>query len=204
MIDYIKGPIVYKDADSFVVDCGGVGLRVLSTVFSLAELEEGMERTVYTELVIREDSMTLVGFSTRAELDVYRMLVTVNGVGPKMALSALSSVRYVDLCAAIVSRDLAVIQRAQGIGKKTAERIAVDLSDRASMLAISGLSGRGASAASVGTAAAAVDADDEVLGALISLGFKRTDAMRMLSSVDREGKDSEEVLREVLTQTWQG
>lgn len=197
MIDYLKGPVVYKDKDSFVIECGGVGLRVLSTVFSLSELEEGVERTVFTELVVREDSMTLVGFSSRAELDVYRMLVTVNGVGPKLALGALSSVRYSDLCLAIVSRDLKTIQSAQGIGKRTAERIVVDLSDKAAMMKAAG-GDTGVSESS------AVDfsEQDELLGALLSLGYKKAEAIRMISLVDRRGLSSEEALRAVLQEAY--
>lgn len=199
MIDYIKGPIVYKEEDRFVIECGGVGFSVLSTLFSLEELEEGTERTVFTELVVREDAMILVGFSTRAELEVYRMLVTVNGVGPRTALSALSSIRYVDLCAAIVARDVKTIQKAQGIGKKTAERIAVDLSDKAGMIAISGISEN--AWRNPGSNAAEIDAEDEVLGALLSLGYRRADALQMLARVDREGLSAEEALRRVLQNT---
>lgn len=195
MIDYLRGMVVHKDRDSVVVECGGVGLRVLSTGFSLSEIEPDVVRTIYTELVVREDSMTLVGFSTRAELEVYRMLVTVNGVGPKMALGALSSIRYTDLCAAIVSRDLKTIQKAQGIGKKTAERIAVELSDKANLISMNiGVSGgEGVSLSDV--------EEDELFGALLSLGYKKAEAARMISSIDREGLSLEDALSAVLRGT---
>lgn len=195
MIDYLRGTVVYKEKDSLVVECGGVGLRVLSTVFSLAEIEMDAVQTIYTDLVVREDAMILVGFSSRAELEVYRMLVTVSGVGPKMALGALSSICYTDLCAAIVSRDLKVIQKAQGIGKKTAERIAVELSDKANLISMNVGMPR-----EEGAFSADIE-EDELLGALLSLGYKKAEAVRMISSVNREGLSLEEALGAVLRGT---
>ncbi len=194
MIDYIRGPVIYKDADSFVIECGGIGLRVLSTASSLAELTEDAQHTVFTELIVREDAMILVGFSTRSELGVFRMLITVSGVGPKVALGMLSSINYADICSAIVARDAKLLQTAQGIGKKTAERIVVELSDRAQMIAMSASNGSG-----IGALGEQDDSsDDEALGALVALGYKKAEAQRMLAGIDRAGLGTEEVLRAAL------
>lgn len=186
MIDYIRGPVIYKDEDSLVVESGGIGFRVLSTVHSLAELEENREHVIFTELIVREDAMILVGFSTRAELSVFKLLITVSGVGPKVALGMLSSIYYADICSAIISRDAKLLQTAQGIGKKTAERILVELSDKAQMIALSSPKAPRSDAAYE---------DDEVLGALVSLGYKKSEAQRMLAGIDRSGLSTEETLR---------
>lgn len=192
MIDYVKGKVVYKSADSVVVENGGLGYRVLTTSTSASEFYSQEEAVVYTELVVREDAMFLVGFSTREELEVYRLLVTVSGVGPRVALSALSSMHYHELCAAISGRDIKLLQTAQGIGKKTAERMVLELKDKVSAR----------SAASTGVRSKQDESDaetaDEVIGALMSLGYNKSEATRLVSGLEMEGLTTEELVRMAL------
>lgn len=194
MIDYVKGTVVYKSADGIVVENGGLGYRILTTSTSASELFLEEEATVYTELVVREDAMFLVGFSSREELEVYRLLVTVSGVGPRVALSALSSIHYDELCAAISDRNIKVLQTAQGIGKKTAERMVLELKDKVSV------SVRDAARTGYRSKPGELDAvlEEEVVGALMALGYTKTEANRLLDGLETEGLTTEELVRMAL------
>ncbi len=188
MIDYIRGIVKYKDDGALVLESGNMGFRILSTAFSLADIELGDECTIFTELVVREDAMFLVGFSNRKELEVYRMLVTVKGVGPKVALTMLSSISYTQLCLAILQKDKKVIQSAKGIGKKTAELVILELSDKKVIAAVAGASYEPR------VQEAFAGESDEVLNALLGLGYKMSEAHQMLQGIDRTDKTAEEIL----------
>lgn len=192
MIDYVKGKIVDKSADSVVIENGGLGYRILTTSTSASEFYLQEEAVIYTELVVREDAMFLVGFSTREELEVYRLLVTVSGVGPRVALSALSSIHYQELCAAISDRNIKLLQTAQGIGKKTAERVILELKDKVSARSVANTS------ANKKLQESDSDMVDEVIGALMSLGYNKSEATRLVSGLEMEGLTTEELVRMAL------
>ncbi len=202
MIDFMKGMVRQKDEQSFVLESGNMGFRLLSTSQSLETLEVGQECMVFTELVVREDAMILLGFSDRSERDVYRLLVTVSGVGAKVALSVLSSIPYVTLCAAILENDTKTIQSAQGVGKKTAERIALELGDKKKVVEVLGSSYSSAVTPKKKRDEVFDEAYDEVLSALLALGYRRQEAEKLLNGIEREGLSTEDVLAEALRKTF--
>ncbi len=131
MIASLTGRVVAKDASGCVIDVGGVGFRVLMSTSAVAALPaEGREASVLTHLHVREDELSLYGFAEPLEREVFLALLSVSGVGPKVALAALSALRPEALLDAVAREDAAFIASVPGIGKKTAERIVVDLKDR--------------------------------------------------------------------------
>lgn len=131
MIAQITGRLLGKTANSCVVEAGGVGFRLQMSANSLSRLPaEGDEVSVYTHLHVREDELSLFGFESLAEQDLFERLITVSGVGPKVALSALSSFSPDDLVAAVLREDDALIATVPGIGKKTAQRLIIELKDK--------------------------------------------------------------------------
>lgn len=131
MIAQVTGRIVAKTASSCVVEAGGIGLRLWMSTNSLSRLPaEGDEVTVYTHLHVREDELSLFGFESLEEQELFEKLITVSGIGPKVALSALSSLSPRDLVGAIVREDDALIATVPGIGKKTAQRLIIELKDK--------------------------------------------------------------------------
>lgn len=171
MIDYVKGTLAHKTTDAAVVDLGGMGLRILSTASSLSDIGDvGTDTMMFTELVVREDAMILVGFSTREELEMYRKLVSVNGVGTKVALAILSSMHCRQLAQAIAEKNIKMLSTAQGVGKKTAERIVVELKDRVDFDA---------------TIQEPVEVGgNDAFAALMSMGFSRQECVHALQGVD--------------------
>lgn len=130
MISFIRGTLAGKTADSVLVETGGIGYAIGMSQNSLSKLpEQGQEVLVHTYLQVREDAFALFGFITAEEKDLFMRLISVSGIGPKVALSALSAYTPADLIAAIVSQDTAMVSRIPGIGKKTASRIILELKD---------------------------------------------------------------------------
>ena len=132
MIAHLKGILLKKTTQSIIIDVGGVGYEVsvpLSTFYGLPDREERVSLQVYTH--VRDDALTLFGFSTRLEKDLFLMLISVSGIGPKLAVNVLSGIGPQDLLEAIANGDALRLQAIPGVGKKTAERIALELKDRA-------------------------------------------------------------------------
>lgn len=174
MIAQITGRVVTRSATWCVIDVAGVGLRVSMSTRALAGLPvSGDSVTVYTHLHVREDELSLFGFESVEEQDLFERLITVSGIGPKVALSALSAFSPADLAAAIAGEDDALIATIPGIGKKTAQRMIVELKDA---LAAAG-SGGTRSAAAAGARAEASDA-------LASMGFAPAEVAAALKGYD--------------------
>lgn len=193
MIGFLRGRLARKEPPSLIVDVNGVGYEVeapMSTVFRLPGI--GDEVQLQTHLVVREDQQTLYGFATDSERRLFRALLKVSGVGAKMALTILSGISVEDFAACVQSEDKAALTRLPGVGRKTAERLIVEMRDRLE----SGL------AVSLPGAAASGEPGDapraEAFNALISLGYKPPEARRMLDSVSRDAATTEEILRRVL------
>jgi holliday junction DNA helicase RuvA len=128
LIDFVRGRLAERDMDSVVLVVGGFGVRVLVTSATLAGLPEpGAEATVYTYLLVREDNLALYGFASREERATFTQLLTVSGVGPKVAINALSAMSHDRLAASIAGGDITALSRLPGIGKKTAQRMVIDL-----------------------------------------------------------------------------
>lgn len=131
MISYIKGPLTEKFEDSVIVEAGGIGYRIFVPSSVLSELPKlGETVRIYTYFSVREDSVSLYGFLSRQDMEMFRQLIGVNGVGPKSALGILSALKPDVLRLAVISGDVKAISKAPGVGSKTAQRIILDLKDK--------------------------------------------------------------------------
>ncbi|MDO5475738.1 MAG: Holliday junction branch migration protein RuvA [Eubacteriales bacterium] len=208
MIAFLSGTLEYLSADTAVVDVGGVGYEVrISAEVSgaLSSLGTGAAVKIYTYLYLREDQISLYGFLSRDDLALFRQLITVSGVGPRGGLSLLSVLSADDLRFAIVTGDARMIARAPGVGKKTAERLILDLRDKvASAYAPAGqegteqdlLTSAGSTIGGTGAGEASSPASDAI-EALIALGYTRAEATRAVRSCG-EQEDTEKILRQAL------
>jgi Holliday junction DNA helicase RuvA len=190
MISSLTGVLRVKQAEGCVVDVGGVGYEVSMSTSSVAQLPaEGDDVTVLTHLQVRDDSMALYGFVTHEERSLFEQLVTVSGVGPKVALAALSGHSPSALKEAIAREDAALISTTPGIGKKTAERVIVELKDRLDLPDL------------VAPTPAAADAMQEAREALAGMGFSAAEvssAVKDFDAGDGSGLTAETVVRHAL------
>jgi len=186
MIGFLRGRLAAKQPPSLLLDVGGVGYEVdapMSTFYRLPET--GGEVTLYTHLVVREDAHILFGFATEAERTLFRALIRVNGVGARMALAILSGLSCEEFHRCIEFGDAATLQRLPGIGKKTAERLIVEMRDRLPR----------AGEATVPVVPGASDPLAEAAEALVALGFKPAEAGRLLKRVQAEADSVEDLIR---------
>lgn len=185
----MSGRLAEKGAAYCVLDVGGVGYHLLMSTGSLSALpHEGDPVTVHTYLHVREDELTLFGFESVKEKKLFERLITVNGVGPKAALAALSSYAPDILVEGIVCEDVALVSSVPGIGTKTAQRIILDLKDKL-----------GAPQAGLGSVAPASGSMTEAREALIGMGFSAGEIARALDGVDKDA-DSRSMLKHALRQ----
>ena len=195
MIYNVRGTLTYTDINYAVVECGGVGFKCFVSMTTLKELPPlGKEANLYTYLSVREDAMDLFGFATQQELDAFKLLITVSGVGPKAAMAVLSVLPPDRLSIAVSSGDVKSIQSAQGVGKKTAERIVLELKDK--MLGIA--PSNAAAVQSIQAVASNSDAQ-EVVEVLVSLGFNQSDAATVVGAMDK-GLSVDDMIRKGLKQ----
>ena len=195
MIYNVRGTLTYTDINYAVVECGGVGFKCFVSMTTLKELPPlGKEANLYTYLSVREDAMDLFGFATQQELDAFKLLITVSGVGPKAAMAVLSVLPPYRLSIAVSSGDVKSIQSAQGVGKKTAERIVLELKDK--MLGIA--PSNAAAVQSIQAVASNSDAQ-EAVEVLVSLGFNQSDAATVVGAMDK-GLSVDDMIRKGLKQ----
>lgn len=197
MIAYVNGIIEYIEEGLCVVDVGGVGMNVFisgSTMDRMPGIGEAVKLYTYTS--VKEDSFTLYGFLSRDELSLFKMLITVNGIGPKGGLSILSVMTPDDLRFAIMAGDSKSISAAPGIGKKTAERITLELRDKIKV-SEDDMLGNSAAVTMDDLSGDAFSARDEAVAALVALGYNSTDAMKAVRKVlkaDESAASDTEVL----------
>lgn len=195
MIGRLRGRLIAKHPPLLVLEVQGVGYEVeapMTTFYKLPELESDI--SLFTHLVVREDAHLLFGFATERERALFRSLLKVNGVGARTALAILSGMDADQFAACVQEGDLTRLTRIPGIGKKTAERLLVEMRDR---LKDWDLAWRAAPAAA-GGAAAAHDAVADAVSALIALGYKPHEASRHVHAVAATGMNSETLIREAL------
>ena len=130
MYEYLSGKVDYISEDYVVIDISGVGYRVFTSGNTIKNLKTGAAAKIYTHLIVKEDDLVLYGFSTRDELGMFKLLLSVSGVGPKAGVSLLNQYKASELAASIIGRDISRLTKAQGIGKKIAERIILELKDK--------------------------------------------------------------------------
>jgi len=184
MIAQLRGTIVRIDDNRVVIDVAGVGYAATVSGKAQAGLSVGGgEMTLLTDMVVREDSMTLFGFVDAAERDAFRLLVTVQGVGAKAAMAILSVLTPDDLAAAIMAGDKAMVARADGVGPKLAQRVVNELAEKIGALPVSG----GAPAAVAGGGAVAGSVGADAISALTNLGYGRAEAHAALQRARAAG-----------------
>ncbi len=198
MISYIKGPLTEIRGDMIVIEAGPVGLEVRVPLSLLDELPKvGEEVKIYTYFQVREDSMSLYGFLSRQDREMFQQLLGVNGVGPKGALGILSALRPDDLRLAILSGDAKAISRAPGIGVKTAQRVILDLKDKVSADDIlSSVAEDGESSGDISWQGSGGDAVKEAIQALVALGYTNAEAARAVCRTEvTDTMTAEEILK---------
>lgn len=178
MIAHLSGKLLSKTPTHSVIDCQGVGYEVLHTPFC-AETLKGDQVSLFIHTNVREDALQLFGFSSNEERALFRELLKVNGIGPKMALSIMSGIGYSDLLQAISSKDLGRLQKIPGIGKKTAERLSIELADRIGKMA----------EGPVGASLASPNRETELESVLINLGYQRVEISKALKTLRGREKD---------------
>ncbi|NLO80785.1 MAG: Holliday junction branch migration protein RuvA [Xanthomonadaceae bacterium] len=191
MIGRLWGILVEKRPPWLLIDVNGVGYEVeapMSTFYDLPAI--GDKVTLYTHLAVKDDAHNLYGFATEQERALFRSLIRVSGIGPRIALGILSGIRPEDFVRCIEQQDIATLTRLPGIGKKTAERLLLELGDR--VVTLTGLP-----PATPGTAPAAVAGDPlaEAVSALIALGYKPAESARLIQGISAEGKTTEQIIR---------
>ena len=187
MYDYLNGEIIETGQDSAVIDVGGVGYRVFSTTQSLARINAGDKVRLFCHFVVREDAHTLYGFVSPEERQMFVRLTGVSGIGPKVALGILSAMTVGELCTAILTADEGAFQKVSGVGKKTAQRLIIDLAEKIDTEQAIGVSDVAAMQGDAGIEA-------EAVSALVSLGYKRAEAVKAVASVKNLGDTAEDII----------
>lgn len=189
MIALLTGQIAYKSPDHIILDVNGVGYRVLIPFSTYYELpEEGGMATLHIHTSVREDAIQLYGFRTRLEKSFFQLLISVTGVGPKLARDVLSNIQPGPLSMALAQGDLQKLSTIPGIGKKTAERLVLELKDKAAKMDLSSLP------AMEVRQIPAEDVAEDVISALLNLGYKESQVRKALGGLDATGGISVEGL----------
>ena len=197
MIGFIRGILAEKGDGYIIVDVGGVGYEIFVPANSGAYMSaEGREIMIHTMMMVREDDVSLYGFSGKGEKDAFKKLITVSGVGAKAAISILSAFTLEQLQQAIVFEDAKALTKANGIGKKTAERIVLELKDKFAADGQDGMPQTSEELMTDGSGAASGRA--EAVNALIALGYSRGEATGALASVKETDLTAEEYIRQAL------
>ena len=198
MFYYIKGKLAKLDGAFAVIDAGGIGFKLSISKSTYYKLPQGENRdaTLYTYMAVREDGTELFGFATEEELSAFRMLITVSGVGPKAAISVLSTLTPEKLALAVCTEDKKSISQANGIGPKTAARIILELKDK---LKSEGLGetdeGNGAILSSMGEIQSGNSKLSDAQDALTVLGYSRSEALRVLGTIDTKTLELDDIIR---------
>ena len=197
MIAMVKGTLMEKsEGEAVVMTAGGLGLRVMCSMNTLAVLPAaGQECTLYTFMNVREDAMELYGFATQEELNLFQQLISVSGVGPKAALSILSSNTPANLALSIITGDEKALTCAQGIGKKIAQRVILELKDK---LAKGQLPAGEERYGGTGVTVIPQNKSSEATAALAVLGYSPAEIAVALKGLDLEGLSLEEIVRQAL------
>ena len=196
MIYSLTGELTYIGDQFLVVECGGVGFKCFTSVATAANAGRiGDQIRLYTYLSVKEDALDLYGFKTENELRAFKLLISVSGVGPKAAVSILSEMSADKLSLAVAAGDTKAITRANGVGKKIAERIVLELKDKMAGVTLSSSESSVSAAASVAEDSPA----GEAVAALVALGFSKSDAAAAVGAMD-SSLPADEMIRQGLRQ----
>jgi len=200
LIGRIRGILIEKSPAQALVECAGLGYEVdipYTTFFNLPET--GDELVLHTHFVVREDAQSLYGFSSRLDRDLFRLLIKVNGVGPKLAAGILSGLDANQFIRCVEARDANALVKLPGVGKKTAERLLIEMTDRIGQLEGQFTPASPNATVTSGSANAGIaaghDPREEAEAALIALGYKPQEASKAISNVAEENMSSQELIR---------
>ena len=203
MLYYLCGSLFLPDISTAVIDCGGVGYKLTVSSYTRQKLagKEGQNVKLYTHMDVKEDAIDLFGFYTEEEQSIFRHLITVSGVGPKAAIAILSVLSPEKLRLAVATGDAKAIMTANGVGKKIAERILLELKDKlaAGMETLSG-GDAGEFAGESGAPVTGTNDAEDALNGLVMLGYSRAEAAAAIRQVNPAGKPLEEIVRLALKQ----
>lgn len=193
MIGRLSGEIISKKPPQILIDVNGVGYEVEAPMTTFYELPEaGSQVVLLTHMVVREDAQLLYGFATESERSMFRLLIRINGVGPKLGITILSGITSSELSRCVAENDVATLVKLPGIGKKTAERLIIELKDKLKdFVKIKSDSTIPAHL----TQSLPESPVDDAISALVALGYKSQEALRMVKSVDSENLNSEDIIR---------
>lgn len=198
MIAYIKGTAVYADQECIIVDNRGVGYEIRTSSATCSQVRMGEEVTLYTYLYVREDMIAFYGFLSREELRIFRLLLGVSGIGPRVAVSVLSTLKVEDLYYAVISEDTKSIARTPGIGPKGAKRLIIELKDKLDLSDL-GLGEEEEESISTQESAGEDSQIMDAMEALIALGYSNGEAYRAVHKVPgAKDMDTETLLKEAL------
>ena len=193
MIGRLTGKILEKNPPEVLLEVGGIGYEILCPMSSFYEMGQSEQLSLHTHFHVKEDAQTLYGFISQDEKILFRELIRVNGVGPKVALAILSHLNIASLMNAVANEDDALLAKTPGIGKKTAQKLIVELKDRLAKLELHG------SKYQVITASANIKPNTQKASqALQALGFKTKEAEKMLNAIKNDTLSTEELIRQAL------
>ena len=196
MFYYVSGPVAHMEANLAVIDCGGVGYACRTTSYTLSKLKQGEKTKLFTHLNTREDAMELFGFGTQEELNLFRQLISVSGVGPKAALSILSATTPANLALSIITGDEKALTCAQGIGKKIAQRVILELKDKLAKGQSFGTAGE--SYGGSGITVIPENKLSEASAALAVLGYSQGEINLALKGLELDGLTLEQIIKAAL------
>lgn len=188
MYEYVSGRLDYIGDDYIVVDVSGLGYKIFTSKDTATKYKIGDNVKLYTLLVVKEDDLLLYGFSTREDLKMFKLLISVSGVGPKAGASLLNQFRSNEIAAAVISNDSRMLTKASGIGKKTAERIILELRDK--------IDAKGSLKNMEGYEIS--DETTQVIEALVSLGYNYNEAANVLMKIKDKNKPVDILIKEAL------
>ena len=201
MFYYVSGTVAHVEPYLAVIDCGGVGYACRTTNQSLSRLTVGEKGKLFTHLYVREEIFELYGFATEDELNCFRLLIGVSGVGPKAALSILSATTPEGLAMSIITGDEKALTVAQGIGKKIAQRIILELKDK---LAKGQIAPKGESYGGTGVTVIPQNKSSEASAALAVLGYSQSEVAMVLKGIDVEALSLEDIIKQALKKMVKG
>lgn len=195
MFDYIKGDIVEIGNDYIVVENNGIGFFINTSKASTLDIQGDVDsRIIYTRLNVREDDMSLYGFTTKDELDMFKLLQTVSKIGPRVALGVLSTMNTLDIKISLLNQDIQSLSKSPGVGKKTAERMILELKDKVHIDENTKVKSKIHLDFDAGTSSS----KDEVTEALLSLGYTQSEIFDALNKISTSDKSTEDLIKETL------
>lgn len=183
MIAKLKGPIIFKDEKSVIIDANGIGYRVFTPTHCLLKFKSGETAEIWTHLSVKETSLEIFGFLSQSELNFFELLISISGIGPRSALGILNLAEIESLKKGILEGDITYLTKVSGIGKKTAEKIVIELKDKL-----------GAKSSQIGS----TKEDVEVVEALKALGYSQEEARGALKSISAETQGTSAKIKEAL------